>query len=77
MTPAERRRWKELNGIANNERWPGSEEFCRDLEARGLARQYDCMFSNDYYSLTPQGEAVFYGEDELVDQSVDPETPSA
>lgn len=66
MTPAEKRRWVELgsgNGgaIANNDRWPGSENFCEDLAKRGLAKCYDCMFGNDYYTLTKKGELAFYG----------------
>ena len=59
MTPAERRLWHKFDGIAHNAE---AVKFCEDLQRRGLAKQYDAMFGNVYFSLTPAGERAFYGE---------------
>jgi hypothetical protein len=60
MTPYERRKWNECDGIAPFD--SKVEEFCSDLERRGLVTCYDSMFGNNYYSLTKTGERAFYGE---------------
>ena len=57
MTEKERRRWREINGIAQT----GEDKaFCRDLERRGFAVCYGTRSGNWYFHLTTKGEREVY-----------------
>lgn len=50
MTPAERRGWNRIGGIAECD--SQDDMFCQGLETRGLVTCYDCMFGHNYYTPT-------------------------